>query len=362
MSESADQAFREKFSSRRRLRVLLFPAILNFWPMLLLVSQKAFVPMGMLLVGWGTRSYRNNLLVVGAMVGFATFTLAIQRPNEYAVSHWMGYVLFVLSIPLINEAARINAESVIQWLAVLSVINAMLALCIFALTIDLSAFRGLNRIVGDDGLTHRVFFESTSLIAIFTTVGFRRRWVRVVACIFVLGYALLLAKSIFVIALWALNKFVPAIVRGNWIKRIAFTLVITTLAIISPVIVADLRPDVGLSIGTKLLQIETIMSEVSQGAWFNGWGSVIDEIVTSPEQPYQVEMQLPMMFAQLGTLGVAAYALGLWFLIRSVSHAPGIAMLRWGVYMTIGFNNPWLLIPSWYLTSILMFRSLETQT
>lgn len=361
MNEPAAPVRRQR-SRGRKLRVLLFPAVLNFWPILLLVSQKAFVPVGMLVVGWGTRPYRNDLLVVSAMVGMATLTLTMQRPNEHAFGHWIGYVLFVLAIPLVNEAIRKDAERVLHWLAVLSVLNAVLALWFFALAIDLSAFRGLNRVVGDDDLTHRVYFESTSLMAILSVAGFRRRWVRVIATMLVLGYALLLAKSIFVLALWALNHGVPAIARGNWMKRIASTLAIAATTTVSPVVVAALRPDVALSLGIKLLQIETIMSEGPPGPWGAGWGFVIDEIVTSPDQPYQVEMQLPMMFAQLGALGMAAHALGLWLLVRTASHTAGIATLRWAVYMAIGFNNPWLLVPSWYLTSILMFRSLENRT
>ena len=342
--------------------MLLFPAVLNFWPLLLLVSQKAFVPLGMLLVGLGTRPYRNNLLVAGALVGLAALTLTIQRPNDHAVGHWIGYVLFVLAVPIINEAVRKDADRLLHWLAVLSVLNAVLALCFYALAIDLSAFRGLNRVIGDDDLTHRVYFESTSLIAIFAVAGFRQRWVRVAATLVVLGYAVLLAKSVFVLALWALNHVVPAIARGNWMQRMASTLAIAVLAIIGPVVVAALRPDVALSIGIKVLQIETIMSEGAHSLWGAGWGFVIDEIVTSPEQPYQVEMQLPMMYTQLGALGVSAHALGLWLLVRSASRTAGIAALRWAAYIAIGFNNPWLLVPSWYLTSILLFRSLENRS
>ncbi len=361
LSESAALA-RRRSSRAKRLRVLLLPTVLNFWPILLLFSQKVFVPVGMLLVGLGSRAYRRDMLTASALVVMAALTLVTQRPNEHAVGHWLGYMMFVLAVPLINEAVRKDAERLLQWLAALSVLNAVLALCFYALAIDLSAFRGLNRVIGDDNLTHRVYFESTSLVAIFAVAGFRRRWVKVASTILVLGYALLLAKSVFVVALWALNQVMPAIARGNWKRRMAAMTVIVVLAIAGPAIVAILRPDVALSIGIKVLQFEIIASKASLGPWGAGWGFVIDEIVTSLAQPYQVEMQLPMMFAQLGALGVAVHALGLWLLVRSGSRTVGIATLRWTAYIAIGFNNPWLLVPSWYLTSILLFRSMENRS
>lgn len=361
MNESAAAA-RQKLPRSRTPLVLLFPTLLNFWPMLLLVSQKAFVPLGLLLAAGGTRAYRNDLAVVSALVGLATLTLMMQRPNDYSVDHWIGYVLFMLAIPLVNEAVRKDAGRVLHWLSVLSVLNAVLALCIFELAIDLSSFRGLNRIVGNDDLTHRVYFEGTSLIAIFSVARFRRPWVRLIATMLVFFYVVLLAKSVFVFTLWILNQIVPFIARRNWLNRTAAILAIAVLGSVSPMVVAALRPDIALSVGIKMFQISTLMTEGTQGPFGAGWGFVVDEIVTSPEQPYQVEMQLPMMFIQLGIMGATAHALGLWFLVRAASRTKGVATLRWAIYMVVGFNNPWLLVPSWYLTSILMFHLLENQS
>jgi hypothetical protein len=341
-------------------RVLLFPLLLHVWPLLLLMSQKALTPLGLLLASaGGTRQFRRDMLVATAMVGIGALTLLLQRPNEYAVAHYVGYALFVLSVPLINAAALQDRARLIQGLALLSLFNSLMAFVVYGLAIDLSAFRGLNRIVGDDDETHRVYYETASLLAVFSVQFIRGKVLRWLCVAIVAAYALLLARSVFVILLFLLNRYLHRAVHGTLLQRMATIAIIVVVAIVGPIITLLLRSDLELSLGIKLLQFNEILEDPSPAFTGSGWGYVIDAIVNSPDQEYQVEMQLPMLMRQIGWGGVLAYVAGMFLLIRSVSANLGCAVLRWLTYLAIGFNNPWLLIPSWYMTTCLMYLQLD---
>jgi hypothetical protein len=135
--------------------------------------------------------------------------------------------------------------------------------------------------------------------------------------------------------------------------------VLLAIAIVAPALVAVARPDFALSVGIKLVQLQTILTYPTPLLTGHGWGYVIDSIVNSPDQPYQVEMQLPMLVLQAGSLLVLAYAAGMLSLFRSVSGSWSATWLRFGTYFLIGFANPWLLLPSWYLTVALMYRQFD---
>jgi hypothetical protein len=356
---SPKPAPRERKRRKAWLALVAFPAALNLWPLLLLVSQKALVPLGLLLAGAGSGAYQRNLAIVVSVTFAAMVMLLAQRPNEHAVAHLLGYALFLLAIPPINEAVRHHGTALLRWLAWLSVTNALMAFGLFWTDIDLSDYRGLNRVVGEDFETHRIYFESTSLIAIFTLEAHRGRVVRWACTLLVLAYAVFLAKSVFVLTLYLFNSCFPIIARGKLWVRVGCTAAMLTAIALGPLAVSALRPDVALSIGIKVLQFQTIVADTNSFWLGSGWGHVLDDVVTSEDQPYQVEMQLPMLVAQVGLVGVAIHATCLWLLIRSVSARRDVSVLRWVCYLAIGFNNPWMFVPSWYLTVVLMFRKLD---
>lgn len=338
---------------------LAFPFLLHFWPLLLIISQKALIPLGLLLVGLGDKQFRQDLLVAITMLFFGALTLMLQQTNEYALTHYMGYALFVLSIPLINFAAVNYRPSLIKGLTILSFFNSLMAIAIYFSTIDLSTFRGLNRITGDDGETHRVYYETTSLLAVLSLQFIRRKSLRY-ACFSVLAfYALFLAKSVFVILLILLNIYLHRLLQGTLLRRVVTIVVIIVIAVIGPVIVSLLREDVTLSLGIKLFQFNEILEDPSPTIVGSGWGYIIESIVNSADQEYQVEMQLPMLLRQIGWLGVLTYVTGMLVLIRSASANLGVATLRWLTYLAIGFNNPWLFLPSWYMTACLMYAQFD---
>lgn len=338
---------------------LVFPFLLHFWPLLLIISQKALIPLGLLLVGLGDKQFRQDLLVAIAMLIFGAFTLLLQQTNEYALAHYMGYALFVLSIPLINYAAVNYRPSLIKGLAILSLFNSLMAIAIYFSSIDLSIFRGLNRIIGDDGETHRVYYETTSLLAVLSLQFIRSKPLRYACFVVVAFYALFLAKSVFVILLILLNIYLHRLLQGTLLRRMTTILIIVFTALTGPVIVALLREDVTLSLGIKLFQFNEILEDPSSIILGSGWGYIIESIVNSPDQEYQVEMQLPMLLRQIGWFGVLSYVTGMFLLIRSASTNLSVATLRWLTYLAIGFNNPWLFLPSWYMTACLMHSQFD---
>lgn len=346
-----------------RYILFVFPLLLHFWPLLLVVSQKALTPLGLLLaIPNGTRQFQRDLLVALSMLALGALTLLLQPPNEYALAHYIGYALFVLSVPLINTAVRNNSGLLIEGLALLSIFNSLLAFAVYFLAIDLSAFRGLNRIIGTDDTTHRVYYETASLLAVFSVHFIRPKILRWVCFAIVAAYALLLARSVFVILLFLINQYLHRAVYGSLRQRVAAISTILVIAAAGPLVTMMLRSDLELSLGIKLLQFNAILEDTSPAATGSGWGYVIDTIVNSPDQEYQVEMQLPMLFRQIGLVGVVAYAVGIFLLMRSISVNFSCAALRWLTYMAIGFNNPWLLIPSWYMTTCLMYPELNRKT
>jgi hypothetical protein len=296
---------------------------------------------------------------VASLIAVGALSLLLQPWNEFAAAHYLGFVLFLLSVPLVNAAVRSSGERLIKWLSILSLSNALLAFFFYFLEVDLSQYRGLNRIVGADEATHRVFYESTSLLAVFSVKFLRRRWLRWVCGAIVAGYALLLAKSVFVILLYLLNHLAPRILSGRILPRIAVSILFLGLAIGAPAMIALARPDFALSLGIKLLQFKAVIDDTSPILTGSGWGYVIDEVVTSTEQPYQVEMQLPMLLSQVGLFVLIPYIVAMTSLFRSISGTWTATMLRTAAYFAIGFANPWLFIPSWYLTTSLVFRQLD---
>lgn len=344
---------------RGPLRLLIFPLLLNVWPLLLLVSQKALVPFGLLLLGPGSRRTRSNFVSAMALLSVGGLLLTTQSSNAFSIQHFVGFALFVLSVPLINAAVRTSRPALINWLSVLSTCNAALAFGFYFLEIDLSQFRGLNRIIGDDDATHRVFFETTSLLAVFSVSFLRHRVIRWFCVAIVAAYALLLAKSIFVVLLFLLNHLAPRMVSGSLTSRIATATAFILVLVGAPALVALARPDFALSIGIKALQFDAVLKDSSPLLTGHGWGYAIDEIVNSRDQPYQVEMQLPMLLKQVGLIVVLSLAAFILSMFISISGTWRATSLRIATYFAIGFANPWLFIPSWYLTVALMYRQFD---
>jgi hypothetical protein len=338
------------------LRIMAFPLLTNLWPLLLFVSQKVFVIPALLLVGFGDRAYRRDLLVAVliSLVGLLVYIL--QFGNPYDQAHLLGFLLFVWSMPLINHATRFDAERQRQLLTYLTLFNAVMGFFLLTSNIDLYGLRGLNRVVGADGLTHRVYFESSSLAAVVLLTTFKRRWLQVITFLAVSAFVVFVARSIAIIALLLVNMVLPYILRSSAAIKVIAVLAVAGAFAVLYFYLPVLRPDVDLSIRVKEFQLDLIIASLgdSWSGW--GWGAFYPELASDPEQPYQIEMQLPMLLLQLGPVALLAIIGLTMAMFMSATSRPIMGLARFSVYLLIGFNNPWLFVPSWFLTCQLLFR------
>lgn len=338
------------------IRALFFPILTNTWPLLLLVSQKAFVGPGLLMVAGGDARYRRDLMIATGLIVVGLLVYFTQFGNGYDQVHLVGYVLFVLAMPLINRGVRFDAHLLRKLLTYVTLFNVLLSLYFLAFDVDLYGFRGLNRIEGSDGVTYRIYFESSSLAAITLLTTFRSRWLQLGTLVAVAIFVVLIAKSAVVMALLALNLIAPYILRSPPHVKAAAGVLAVTVAILLFIYLPVIRPDIDLSLSAKQLQLQVILSLIPDNWTGWGWGSYIPYLSTDRDQPYQIEMQLPMLLLQLGPAAIGAILLltAVMFLSATDHSLRGYA--RFVTYALIGFNNPWLFLPSWYLTCQLLFR------
>ncbi len=338
------------------LRILTFPLLTNLWPLLLFVSQKVFVIPALILVGFGDQAYRRDL-VFAALISFCGILVYIlQYYNPYDQAHLIGFLLFVWSMPIINHAIRFDNEELRRILTYLTLFNAAMGFFLLVSNVDLYGLRGLNRIVGSDALTHRIYFESSSLAAVILLQAFRPRWLRIIALVAVSAFVVLLARSVVVVVLLGLNLSLPYILRSSLAIKVTIALLACVAFTLFYIYLPVLRPDVDLSFRVKQYQLDLILGGLGNSLSGWGWGAFYPELASDPEQPYQIEMQLPMLLLQLGPVALVAI-IGLTLaLFLSATKRPVWGLARYGVYLLIGFNNPWLFVPSWFLTCQLLFR------
>lgn len=338
------------------IRAMIFPLLTNFWPVLLFVSQKVFVIPAIILAGFGDGKYRRDLLL-SAIISLVGIVVYVQQyGNAYDQVHLLGFLLFAWSMPTLNYATRLDPTKLRRFLTYLTLLNAAIGFFLLVSKIDLYGLRGLNQVIGSDGLTHRVYFESTSLATVLLISTFRWRWAQVAMILAVFGFVLFVAKSVVIAVLFGLNLALPYILRSSPAVKVitvgAIAVVFTILFIYLPV----LRPDVDLSLQAKQYQFDLIINSLGNGWSGLGWGAYYPQLASDPEQPYQVEMQLPMLLLQLGPIALFAILGATLALFLSATRVRLKAFARFAIYALIGFNNPWLFVPSWFLTCQLLFR------
>lgn len=340
----------------RDLRIFAFSLATNFWPLLLYVSQKVFVVPGLLLAGFGDAAYRRDLIAAFGLSVAATLLYLTQYANSYDQIHLIGFLTFVFAMPVVNHAVRHDHRRLRRILTYLTLFNAVMGYYILTNRVDLFGLRGLNRIEGTDGITYRVYFESASLAAVFLFSAFQNKWLRLLTLGVVAAFIIVLAKSIVIIALFGLNLATPYILRRPPHVRAIGAVVIVLMGIVLYKYLPVIRPDLELSLRAKLYQLDVILSFVPEdwSAW--GWGFFLPALSTDIDQPYQIEMQLPMLLLQLGPVVLAIFLTIVAMLFQSTAETKARGLCRFFVYALIGFNNPWLFVPSWYLTCQLLFR------
>lgn len=340
----------------KTIRTVAFPLLTNAWPLLLFVSQKAFVLPGIVLVGLGDQKYRRDMMLAIALSVVGLLVYLTQFKNGYDQLHLIGYLLFVFAMPMLNYGVRYDAQLLRRLLTYVTLFNVVLSLYFLVYDIDLYGFRGLNRIEGSDGVTYRIYFESSSLAAIFLLGTFRNRWLQLATLGAVALFVVFIARSAVVMALLAMNLIAPYILRSPpHIKAMASVLAFVS-AVLLFIYLPIIRPDIGLSLSAKQLQFQVIISLIPENWVGWGWGGYIPYLSTDRDQPYQIEMQLPMLVLQLGPVAISTILLLILAMFLSAADRSIRGYARFTIYALIGFNNPWLFLPSWYLTCQLLFR------
>lgn len=338
------------------IRAMAFPLLTNAWPLLLFVSQKAFVVPGLLLVGSGDTRYRRDLMLAIALGVVGLLVYFTQFGNGYDQVHLIGFVLFVFAMPALNYGVRRDPRLLRKLLTYFTLFNVALSIYFLVYDVDLYGFRGLNRIEGSDGVTYRIYFESSSLAAVALLSTFRRRWLQLATLAAVTFFVVLIARSAVVMALLAANLMAPYILRSPPHIKVATAIAAVGSAVLLFIYLPVVRPDIDLSLSAKQLQLQVILS-LLQDNWSGwGWGTFIPYLSTDRDQPYQIEMQLPMLVLQLGPAATTAILLLILAMFLSAAEQSLRGYARFATYALIGFNNPWLFLPSWYLTCQLLFR------
>ena len=349
-----------KAGAWRSVRIFAFPLLTNVWLLLLFVSQKVFVPVGLLLTGFGDTAYRRDIVIAFLISLIGTLVYLTQYPTPYDQIHLLGFLPFVWSMPLVNHAVREDPVLLRRLLSYFTLFNAIMGVYLLVESIDLYGLRGLNRIEGKDGITYRIYFESASLAAVFSINLFKQKWMKLAALAMVAYFVLFIAKSVVVIVLFLINLAFPYFLRSKpHVKLISATIIVGAAAVIF-IYLPILRPDIDLSLRVKQYQLDIIMSLLPDHWWGWGWGFYLPQLASDQEQPYQVEMQLPMLLLQLGPIVLLLVMSFVLILFMSTSELWTKALARFIIYGLIGFNNPWLFLPSWFLTCQLLFREDKT--
>lgn len=334
--------------------------IFSVWPLFLLISQKALIPIQIFsfLISKKEKIMIYFFLLFFISGSFLTlFWLNDSLKNEFGFSHFLGFILFIVSVVLIGHSCKLNFDFDLKWITIFNFISIFLTIVFFVLNLDFSFFRGLNFIRGTDGAIHRVFIETTPLLILNDYSLFKRKFLNIFLFLLTFAYVFVLCKSFFIIIFFVWKLWMD---HKDLIKRKFWyffpLMLISGLLLGIELFSYVLRADLALSIVFKYNQLLSIVSMVSGDYLYfgRGFGFVIDEFVTDFSQPYQIEMQLPMLFLQFGLVGFLFLAL----FIFSIFYVSGInkPIQSTLMYFSIGFVNPWLFLPIWFLTCCYFFR------
>jgi hypothetical protein len=277
--------------------------------------------------------------------------------NEFGFSHFLGFILFIVSVVLIGHTFKLNLDFDLKWITIFNLISIILAIVFFGLNLDFSIFRGLNFIRGTDGTIHRVFIETTPLLILNDYNLFKNKFFNLFLFLLTFVYVFVLCKSFFIIIffVWRLWMDHKDLIK----KRFWYffpLMVISGFFIGIELLSYVLRADLALSMTFKYNQLLSIISMISGDYLYfgRGFGFVIDEFVTDFSQPYQIEMQLPMLFLQFGLIGFFLFGL----FIFAIFYVSGInkPIQSTLMYFSVGFVNPWLFLPIWFLTCCYFFK------
>jgi hypothetical protein len=333
------------------------------WPVFLLISQK-YLLIYDIIFGTRRKVFNRGVILAACMfVGsllLSILTLFLEY-NSFSLSHFVGYFVFLIYSLVLGSylASRSELPALHVILTRLNVISLSLLFVIYFLELDLTRFRGLNFIRGNDGEVHRFFVETSALFLMSNFEVIRNKLFRLLFWIATFCYFVFVAKITLLILLFII------LYMWKWFRlRPGITLILVVGALVvvflSGYHVYFIREDLILSILYKIDQFKFVVSNYSTEhlIFGSGFGYYLSEFVTDYSQPYQIEMQLPMLILQIGLLNVVLIILGFYFLFNSIA-VQGGAGFGLFLFIAIGFINPWMFLPVWFISvcfyTILLF-------
>lgn len=333
--------------------------VISVWPILLLISQKALLPLKFLDFILNTKKTTLNIrvfLLLIIFLGLSLLSLFFLSESSFALKHFVSLITFLIFVYLIISESS-NSERYTWAHNMISKTNFYVLFLIhtfYFMRIDLSDFRGLNFIIGNDGEVHRVFIETTSLFVISKYNVFKNKILRYFFLFLTISYIFYLNKSVFIILLFLIHNYNFLLKSKKTILSLGLATLILLLTT-STNFNSFLRADLYLSIAFKINQLESIISSFDLQTFFfgKGYGYYFNDYVTDINQPYQIESQLPMLFLQLGFFLITFFIAFIYNAFKSLKKC--LLIYRTTIFFVIGLINPWLLLPSWFITSCYLF-------
>lgn len=338
---------------------MLAVILISFLPSLLFIPSKFAVLSSVFY--FNHKSYLNILdytsLIIMTAAGGAL--LIFQPENTYSIQHFFAFLLFILIVPLLNFLVRFHVNNLIRWLSWICLINSISGIIFFNFDIDLSSYRGLNTIYDTDGFPTRFFFESACLSIVANYSFLKNYFLKIIFYCLIFYFTVFIVKSFLIVILMLINNrssFAKIFTNIRLSKYLTYSLLLIMLIVLISIQLI-LREDFSLSIYEKLFQLKMLMSTNVNFFIGNGWGYVLPEYIRNENQPFQIEMQLPMLLVQMGCVVFLTYLAYMYRAIKISTKNSTNSKYIFLIYISVGFINPWLFMPVWYLTVVLLNNS-----
>ncbi len=339
--------------------------LFSLWPIFLFISQKYLLIADLFNLSFykfEKKAFYRSLFFLFAVSACSFFTFITSAYNEYSVKHFLSYIIFllysVLLCGVLGDSKR--AMKILSLITFLNFFGLVLIHYVFYFEIDLSGARGLNFIKGADGTVHRFFIETSPLFLVSKFDLVRPLGRRLLFVFLTVSYFLFIAKITFLSILFFIFLFSNHLKNiRNKSKSLLFFFFVLFVGLI--LLFVDLnnfiRQDLLLSISFKIEQFRGIFTELSiKNIFFGeGFGFFLEEFVTDLNQPYQIEMQLPMLLLQLGVVNILMLIFFIYFLFKSIRiDNPAFVTL---LFFLVGIVNPWLFLPVWMISVLYLFKN-----
>ena len=332
------------------------------WPIFLFVSQKLLILIQVFNVR--LNSYRR-ISFIGALFCFlmvifmSLITLNFGSFNNYSIRHFISFTIFLIYALLIAGVLTIERHSnhMLRLISLINFISLVAIHFIYFYEIELPGNRGLNFIRGTDNEIHRFYVETSPIFLISRFGVIKNRFLKIIFIGLTLSYFFWISKTTFLTVLFLLQLVYR---YHKYFRLYHFGAGVMALAILTAVgglkWSSFFRADLLFSIFFKLEQLSAIVGKIGLNNVFfgEGFGFYIKNFATDLEQPYQLEMQLPMLILQLGMINCLMLVLGIFFLFKSVRVTK--PLLATGLFFSVGIINPWLFLPVWLISSIYFFK------